>query len=109
MKRFAVLYRGYLRPGKEAEYIECWKIISSYFVAERGAIGSTLHKTEEGMWVAYSRWPDRKTRDSSWPKDGEDANSELPEKIRDAIIEIKSCLDPERPLPEIAMEIVEET
>lgn len=48
MKRFAGLYRGYLRPGKEAEYIEHWKMISSYFVAERGALGSTLHKTEEG-------------------------------------------------------------
>lgn len=47
------------------------------------------------LWVAYSRWPDKKTRDNAWP--GENAPSEeLPLEIRNAVLTIKDCLDPGR-------------
>ena len=35
---FAVIYRSYLLPGKDARYQELWHKIAEYFVAERGAI-----------------------------------------------------------------------
>lgn len=105
---FAVIYRGHLKPDTEAEYIKCWKLIASYFVAERGALGSTLHKTDDGMWVAYSKWPDRATRDASWPMGDEKASVELPEYIRKAIEGIKQCLCTEKVFPEICMELIEE-
>jgi hypothetical protein len=105
---FAVIYRGFVKPGCEMQYQECWKIIASYFVKERGALGSTLHRAEDGMWVAYSRWPDKATRDASWPRDKENINSEFPLVIREAIIGLKQCLETERRLPEICMEIIEE-
>ncbi len=45
------------------------------------------------------------TRDASWP--GEDApSSKLPDKIRQAIIDIKACVDQDRKFPEICMEVV---
>jgi hypothetical protein len=57
--------------------------------------------------VAYSRWPDKKTRDASWP--GENASShELPSDIREAILTLKDCLDQDRKLPEICMEVLED-
>jgi len=66
-----------------------------------------LHKTAEGYWLAYSRWPDKATRDASWP--GENAPSNvLPDDIKEAIIEIKNCIDQERKFPEICMEIVDD-
>jgi len=105
---FAVIYRGYIQSGKEDRYVECWKTIASYFVAERGALGSTLHKTSEGMWIAYSKWPDRATRDASWPKLGEEANFELPAHIRQAIEGLKGCFNTEETFPEICMELIEE-
>ena len=64
---FAVIYRGYLKSVDDKEvYRKAWHTVAAYFVAHRGALGSCLHKTEEGMWLAYSRWPDKATRDASW-------------------------------------------
>lgn len=92
---FAVIYQGYLKPGKEADYKTAWRVVASYFIERRGALGSCLHQTEDGLWVAYSRWPDKATRDASWP--GEDApSSELPDEVRKAIVTIQGCLDKER-------------
>lgn len=102
---FAVIYRAHVLPGCEEQYQQLWEVIAKYFVERRGAIGSCLHKTEEGYWLAYSRWPDKATRDASWP--GDDAPStELPDNIRQAIIDIKACVDQERKFPQIQMEVV---
>jgi len=104
---FAGIYRAYLKPGRAAEYREAWHAVARYFVKERGAVGSCLHKTTEGLWIAYSRWPDKETRDASWP--GEDLPStELLPEIRKAILTLKDCLDPERKFPEICMEVVDD-
>ena len=105
---FAVIYRGYVKPGLEERYQEYWKEVASYFVKERGALGSTLHKTDEGMWVAYSRWPDKATRDSSWPSNDGLVNSLFPSEICDAIKGLKECLDSSQQFPEICMEIKKE-
>lgn len=104
---FAVLYRGYLKPGCETDYKKHWHKLAHYFVEQRGAIGSCLHQAEDGLWVAYSRWPDKATRDASWPGDNAPADT-LPEDIKMAITVIKNCLDPERKLPEICMEVVDD-
>lgn len=104
---FAVIYRGFVKPGHEEAYKQYWHQIATYFVEYRGALGSCLHQATDGMWLAYSRWPDKATRDASWP--GENApSSELPEKVRQAIIGLKNCRDQEREFPEIAMEIVDD-
>ncbi|WP_419418744.1 antibiotic biosynthesis monooxygenase family protein [Legionella sp. D16C41] len=104
---FAVIYRAFLKPGFEAEYQEAWRQVASYFVQYRGALGSCLHKTADGMWVAYSRWPDKATRDAAWP--GDDAPSEiLPSEIRDAIIKIQTCIDQTQKLADLNMEVVDD-
>lgn len=105
---FAVIYRGYMKPGFEESYREYWKKVATYFVKERGALGSTLHITEEGLWVAYSRWPNKAMRDDSWPSGNESANLQFPADIREAIEGLKHCFDEERKIPEICMEIIEE-
>jgi tRNA(Arg) A34 adenosine deaminase TadA len=104
-KMFAFIYQGYLKPGRENEYQEAWSKVAQYFIEFRGAIGSCLHRTSDGLWVAYSRWPDKKTRDNSWP--GENAPSEeLPLEIRNAVLTIKDCLDSDRKIPDLCMEVV---
>jgi hypothetical protein len=104
---FAVIYQGYVKIGREAEYQQAWNRVARYFVEQRGALGSCLHRTPEGLWIAYSRWPDKKTRDASWP--GEDAPStELPPDIRKAVLTIQDCLDQDRKLPDICMEVVDD-
>ena len=102
---FAVIYQGYLKSGKEKEYQEAWNKVARYFVDQRGAMGSCLHRTSDGLWIAYSRWPDKQTRDASWP--GENApSSELPREICQAVPTIKDCLDQERKISEICMEVI---
>ena len=104
---FAVLYQAYLLPHKEAEFQKAWNAVAKYFVSKRGAIGSSLHRTADGLWVAYSRWPDKKTRDASWPKDAAPSH-ELPPEIRNAVVAIKGCIDPSRNIPELCMEVVDD-
>jgi hypothetical protein len=105
---FAVIYRGYVKTGHENQYINYWKTISSYFMHKRGALASTLHKAEDGMWIAYSKWPDKARRDASWPINKNPINSELPFEIQEAIIGLKQCLILEKQLPEIRMEVMED-
>jgi hypothetical protein len=105
---FAVIYKGYLYPGMEEEYKKLWRQIANYFIDHRGALGSCLHKTTEGEWVAYSRWPDKATRDASWPKEGEDPSETLSPEVQAIILGVKSCIDKDQPFQEICMELVED-
>jgi hypothetical protein len=103
---FAVIYQLFIHPGREEEYQKAWNQIAAFFVEHRGAIGSTLHKCEDGSWVAYSRWPNRALRDAAWP--GENAPSDvLPEAIRQAIGIMKECADGKRKMPELCLEVVD--
>ncbi len=104
---FAVIYQAYIKPESETEYQCAWHTVASYFKTHCGALGSSLHKTEAGTWLAYSRWPDKKTRDAAWPRDNAPANT-FPEEIKHAIVAIKASIDATRTLPEIAMEVVED-
>lgn len=104
---FAAIYRGYVKAGRESEYQKAWHIVTKYFIEQRGAIGSSLHQASDGLWVAYSRWPDRQTRDASWPGEGAPSD-ELPPEIRNAILTIKDCMDQDRKLPDICMEVVDD-
>jgi len=104
---FAVIYRGFVNRGCEKQYILNWTKVANYFVQSRGALGSTLHKTEDGMWVAYSKWPSKEVRDNSWPQENQPINSEIPQEICEAILIMKDCLDKEKQLPEICMNVVE--
>lgn len=101
---FAVIYRGSIIPGREADYQKSWNQVASHFKEHRGALGSCLHKSEDGEWIAYSRWPDKKTRDASWPKD-DSVCPTIDSEIRKAILCLKDCIDPDRPFEEICMEI----
>ncbi len=86
----AVVYRSRLIQGKEDCYQTCWRHISSYLAKHRGALGSCLHKDAEGYWVIYSRWPDRETKECSWPSEGE---KKLPEEVLKWAELMKSCVE----------------
>lgn len=103
---FAVIYRSYIKTELEESYQQLWNQVASYFIQHRGAIGSCLHKTEDGIWLAYSRWPDKATRDASWSSDN--AVEDLPPTIKEAIVKMKDCGDQNRKLPEICMEVVDD-
>ncbi len=107
---FAVIYRFKLQLHQEEAYKTYWRTIAEYFVEKRGAIGSTLHKTDDGVWLAYSRWPDKATRDAAWP--GDDAPSgELPDHIRETIRKMQAFKKENAGLEkydEICMDVVDD-
>ncbi|MBI3236771.1 MAG: hypothetical protein HYZ48_03595 [Chlamydiales bacterium] len=103
---FAVIYQGYIKPGQEMQYKEAWEVVASYFIKHRGSIRSSLHKTADGGWIAYSRWPDKKTKEASWSIDV--PLEEFPSEIATAIRTIKACMDTDRGLLEQHMEVVKE-
>lgn len=92
---FSVIYPGFLKPKKESLYHASWHQIAGHFVKECGALGSALHQTETGEWIAYSRWPDQKTRDKAWI-----------DQEKKAIQVLKECLDQDRPSEEIPMTLI---
>ena len=99
---FAVIYKSAIKRGKEELFVQTWKIIAQHFIKHRGAIGSSLHKAEDGVWIAYSRWPSRAVRDASWG----DNKEILPNEILKAIEQLKACQ--EEQYPEICMEVIED-
>lgn len=61
---FAVNYKFTLNtPSPETEHVftECWTNITEFFREEAGALGSRLHKGEDGAFYAYAQWPDKET------------------------------------------------
>lgn len=105
---FAVIYKSYIKPGMEEEFHRAWKLIATYFHEKRGALGSTIHRSEQGYYVTYSRWPDKMTRDASWPKEGEAFSGEIPKEIQEAGLSLKMCLDPKEKFPEVCMEVIDQ-
>lgn len=97
---FAVIYKSKIRKDKEALFVQTWKVIAQHFIKHRGALGSSLHKTDDDFWIAYSRWPTRAMRDASWG----DNKEVLPDEIITAIEQLKECQEEQH--PEICMEVV---
>lgn len=104
---FAVIYRSYLKPGREQDYKAAWHAVAEHFIAQCGAQGSCLHKSADGLWVAYSRWPNKATRDAFWSHDAT-LNKALPLSITQSIETIKDCLDQSQKLPDIEMDVMDD-
>jgi quinol monooxygenase YgiN len=46
-------------------FIACWSGMTAFFKNEAGALGSRLHKGEDGTFYAYAQWPDKATFDAA--------------------------------------------
>lgn len=105
---FAVLYQFSLTQDQEKTFIDCWELITDYFITNCGALGSCLHKGKDGLWVAYSRWPDRSTRDASWSSEGS-PSKDFPMNIQEAIVAMQKLKNENNGLKqyeEICLEVV---
>lgn len=95
MPGFAVIYRMRIRPGMEAAFVAAWRKITERLRAERGGLGSRLHRGAEGIWYAYAQWPSVEARAAAFAEGPIDAEAE--KVMLDAISEY---------LPEIPLEPV---
>lgn len=56
---FCVIYRWEVTEGDEELFLEAWKEVTADFRAFSGGLGSRIHLSEDGFWVAYAQWPNR--------------------------------------------------
>ena len=49
----------------EDSFKEGWSRLTKAIRDTRGGLGSRLHSTPDGIWVAYAQWPDRATWERS--------------------------------------------
>jgi len=60
-----VLYRWRIKPGLEMLFREGWREMTETIYSKRGSLGSRLHHSRDGTWVAYAQWPDQQTFDAA--------------------------------------------
>lgn len=54
---FCAIYRWRLHPGSEQDFVEAWSRITQLLKAERGSLGSRLHRGPDDIWYSYTQWP----------------------------------------------------
>lgn len=94
---FCVIYRARVHPDKEALYVAAWSRLTTLLRMERGALGSRLHRGNDGLWYAYAQWPSAEVRAAAFALPSMDPSAE--QDIRDSIVEY---------FPEIVLEPVED-
>ena len=58
---FCVIYRWRFEAGSEERGVAAWERLTRAIARECGGLGSRLHRTVEGWFVAYAQWPDEAT------------------------------------------------
>jgi hypothetical protein len=62
---FIALYRWKVKEGREKDFQEGWRRRTEEIYRHCDSLGSRLHRAEDGVWVAYAQWPDRRTYDAA--------------------------------------------
>ncbi len=91
------LYRWKIKSGKEKQFEVNWALVTKAILDECGSYGSRLHLAENGEYVGYAQWPDKRTRENCKLKE---SSLEARRLMRDAVefsfpdqyLEIKSDL-----------------
>ena len=92
---FVVLYRWRLHPGAEHAFVAAWSRISARLQADRGSLGSRLHRGSDGIWYSYAQWPSAQAREQAAALGSVD--TEASRAMREAIAES---------FPEVVLECV---
>jgi len=58
--------------GKDQELRKAWAETTNYIYKNFGSLGSRLHKTSTGEYIAHAQWPDLETyeKEHIWTKEG---------------------------------------
>ena len=56
---YVAFYRWRLKPGTETQFESHWREGTLLFRNEQKALGSRLHRADDGTYFAYAQWPTR--------------------------------------------------
>lgn len=94
---FCVIYRARVAPDKEQQYVAAWSKLTRLLRSERGALGSRLHRGNDGLWYAYAQWASAEARRVAFSLGPVDTQAEA--EVMDSILEY---------FPEILLDPVED-
>lgn len=94
---FCVIYRARVAPDKEQKYVAAWSRLTRLLRSERGALGSRLHRGNDGLWYAYAQWASVEARSAAFNLGSIDPQAEAD--VADSILEY---------FPEILLDPVED-
>ncbi len=60
---FITVDRMRVRPDRRQAFMLCWRTVAEATQEYSGSLGSRLHVTDEGDFIDYTQWPDRRTCD----------------------------------------------
>jgi quinol monooxygenase YgiN len=87
---FAVIYSWRVKPEFEKQFVENWSEITEYLMKNFGALGSRLHRSEDGLWYAYAQWKTSEDRDFAFQKTPEmPARAKMEEAVEESFPEIR--------------------
>jgi len=82
---FCVIYRWQVAGADEEQFLEAWKNVTKDFRMGSNGLGSRIHLSEDGVWLAYAQWPSRAAWESAKLETAE--GLEAMSVMSDAIIE----------------------
>jgi hypothetical protein len=76
---YSYLIEFSVKAGYEEDFIEHWGRLTEYIHREFEGLGSRLHKTPDGQYIAYAQWPDSDSRDADhpWTQEGRDIQQNM--------------------------------
>ena len=86
---FAVIYPWRLKSGMEGQFADGWDRVTRAIHQTCGSYGSRLHRCDDGMWLAYARWPDETAQQDCehWESEG----LRLMQEAAEALVETIRC------------------
>ena len=87
---FCAIYRWRLHPGSEETFVQAWSRITQLLLAERGSLGSRLHRGPDNIWYCYTQWPSAaaKAEGLARPSVDPEAWGQLRESIAESLPEL---------------------
>ncbi len=81
---FIVLYQFKVKSNREQEFCQAWHAGTIGIYESRGSLGSRLHKSEDGTYIAYAQWPSAEQYEK---------NLELASDAKAALTTVQECCD----------------
>jgi hypothetical protein len=70
---FCILYKCIAKPGCEDPIRHHWSAVTLWFYRHAGSLGSRLHRTSTGEYIAYAQWQIR----TQWEQHRDRSDAEL--------------------------------
>ena len=85
---FCVIYQFKVKHGAEEMFQSGWSRVTEEVRDSRGGLGSRLHLSDDGWWIAYAQWPNRDAWERSQQMDLIDA--EAAQMMAESIVDRKT-------------------